>query len=94
MAIKSEDMQQVLDAIAECEETDLNGTSNAGIDEVTGLSPSVVDDALERLWRNRKIEGIPTFGFGRWPTLIGIRRVIPNRATLWGSDGAYREDLH
>jgi hypothetical protein len=81
----------VLDVISSLETTYGSTANNITIDEATDLPADVVDHALEELWRRGEIEGVPTFGCGRHPTLAGVRRVLPERGRMWGIDGMYTE---
>ena len=86
--VNPEDVKDVLAIIGLYEDGD-EDCNNTLIDDETGLSPGTVDEVLEYLWQEDRIEGIMTLG-GRNPSLDSIRRVLPDRERLWGDDGRYQ----
>lgn len=59
--------------------------------EQTGLSGPEVAAVVGQLWKAGEIEGILTIGGGVKHHLLGIHRVLPDRARIWGADGYYKE---
>jgi len=84
--------EAVLSVIAAAEEPDRSECDNATIIEVTGLDAGAVGRILVQLWAADEIEGLRTLGGpgGGVVSLVGIRRVLPDRERLWGKEGRYR----
>ena len=81
-------VKDVLAVIGLHEDSDQD-CNNALIDHETGLPSEAVDEVLDYLWEQGRIEAIMTLG-GRNPSLDGIRRILPGRDRLWGDDGRYQ----
>jgi hypothetical protein len=86
--VDPEDVKDVLAVIGLYEDADQD-CNNVLIDYETGLDSATVDEVLDHLWKTDQVEGIMTFG-GRNPSLDGLRRVLPERNRLWGTDGRSR----
>jgi hypothetical protein len=84
----AEDAQDVLVVIGLHEDSDLD-CDNQLIDRETGLDPGTVDAVLDQLWRDGRIEAIRGPG-ERSPSVVKVRRVLPDREPLWGDDGTYK----
>ena len=86
------EIEAVLSVIAAAEEPGGAECDNAAIVEVTGFDPVTVAEILGQLWAADQIEGLKVLGAApseHGVNLQGIRRVLPDRDRLWGSEGRY-----
>jgi hypothetical protein len=89
---RPESEQEAVVAAIKANEQPVEGTytcSNDTIVEATGLDSSLVAVILAQLWKEGRIEGLPSTGAVE-PYLSGIRRVMPGRPRTWGADGHYK----